>query len=624
MLGDDPGNYLMDGTANLDEAWTNLLHPDDRERAANHFAHYLETGSAGLYENHFRMRHMDGSWVWILSRGQTLHNDDGSLSNITVGTHINITESKQAEEELQLSEITYREIFNAIDDSMFIHEIHTGMVLDVNDAVVKMFGYDKEEMQRSNMSDLCISDELYNGKRAEALIKKAASGQTLSFEWLNKRKDGSLFYSENTLKYVKIAGQERVLAIVRDITEKKQKEIKEEVMYGIANATFITNDLKELSSEIKTQLSKLIDTSNFYIALYDKTTGMLSTPYDYDEKDSIEEWPATKSMTGLVISERKTILIKKPDILKLMEDGAIQQVGNMCEVWLGAPLILGQEAIGAVVLQDYNSPDAYDEGSRYILEFISYQISLALQRKKTIEDLVIAKDKAQESDRLKSAFLANMSHEIRTPMNGILGFAELLKDTQLSDDTQQQYIDMIEQGGERMLNIINDIVNISRIEAGSMTIIRTELCINKQLDYIYGFFEPQAKAKGLQMLLSNKLEENISTTTTDKEKLLAILTNLVKNAIKYSHKGIITFGCKLNGAFFEFFVRDTGIGIPKDRQQAVFDRFVQADIEVRDAHQGAGPGLSISKAYKEKPGGKIWLKSETGKGSVLYFTIPLK
>lgn len=624
MLGEDPDNFTMDGTANLEEAWINLLHPDDRERAANHFAHYLKTGSVGMYENHFRMRHLDGSWVWILSRGQTLRNPDGSLSNITVGTHINITDRKQAEEELKHSEITYRQIFNAIEDCLFIHDIHTGNILDVNDSVIKHFGYDKDEMLNATMSELCIPDELYNGKRASALIKKAASGQTLSFEWLNRRKDGSHFYSENVLKYVKIAGQERVLAILRDTTEKKQKEIKEEVMYGIANATFITNDLRELSLEIQSQLSKLIDTSNYYIAMYDRSTDILSIPYELDEKDSIEQWPAGKSMTGMVIKERKTILMKKPEILKLIEKDAISQVGNMCEVWLGVPLVFGDEVIGAVVVQDYNNPDAYDEGSRYVLEFVSYQISLALQRKKTIEDLVAAKEKAQESDRLKSAFLANMSHEIRTPMNSILGFSELLKDPQLSDDAQQQYIDMIEQGGERMLNIINDIVDISRIESGLMTIIQAELCVLDQLDYIFNFFEPQAKAKGLQLILSHHIKKEEARTVTDREKLLAILTNLVKNAIKYSKQGTITFGCQLKGAFFEFFVRDTGIGIPKNRQQAVFDRFVQADIEDRDAMQGAGLGLSIAKAFVEMLGGEIWLESETGKGSVFYFTLPLK
>ncbi len=233
-----------------------------------------------------------------------------------------------------------------------------------------------------------------------------------------------------------------------------------------------------------------------------------------------------------------------------------------------------------------------------------------------------AKERAEQSDKLKSAFLANMSHEIRTPMNGILGFAELLKEPRLSDEQQHKYIGIIEKSGERMLNIINDIVDISRIEAGLMDVTLKESNINEQLDYIYTFFKPQVKAKGMQFRPPGLLPDEKAIVVTDREKLFAILTNLVKNAIKYSNEGTIEFGCGENGSALKFFVRDTGIGIPKDRQHAIFDRFVQADIEDRDARQGAGLGLAISKAYAEMLGGEIWVESEKGKGSSFYFTIP--
>jgi len=233
-----------------------------------------------------------------------------------------------------------------------------------------------------------------------------------------------------------------------------------------------------------------------------------------------------------------------------------------------------------------------------------------------------AKERAEQSDKLKSAFLANMSHEIRTPMNGILGFAELLKEPRLTDEQQHKYIGIIEKSGERMLNIINDIVDISRIEAGLMDVTLKESNINEQLDYIYTFFKPQVKAKGMQFRPPGLLPDEKAIVVTDREKLFAILTNLVKNAIKYSNEGTIEFGCGENGSALKFFVRDTGIGIPKDRQHAIFDRFVQADIEDRDARQGAGLGLAISKAYAEMLGGEIWVESEKGKGSSFYFTIP--
>jgi len=236
-------------------------------------------------------------------------------------------------------------------------------------------------------------------------------------------------------------------------------------------------------------------------------------------------------------------------------------------------------------------------------------------------DLTVSKEKAEESDKLKSAFLANMSHEIRTPMNGILGFSELLKTPGLTGEKQQEYIAIIKKSGNRMLNIINDIVDISKIEAGLMKVDIKDSDINEQTEYIYTFFKPQAESKGIKLTYKNGLESKEALIQTDREKLYAILTNLVKNAIKYTEKGDIEFGYFKKGEILEFYVKDTGIGIPKDRQEAIFERFIQADIADTMARQGAGLGLTITKSYIEMMGGKIWVESEEGKGSIFYFTL---
>ena len=256
------------------------------------------------------------------------------------------------------------------------------------------------------------------------------------------------------------------------------------------------------------------------------------------------------------------------------------------------------------------------------------------QRKKAEQDLIKAKEKAEENDRLKSAFLANMSHEIRTPMNGILGFTELLKKPELTGESQQKYISMIEKGGVRMLNIINDIINISKVESGQMDVSITETNVNEQIEYIYTFFKPEVKRKGMQISFHNSLPAKEAVIKSDREKIYAILTNLVKNAIMYSDSGAIEMGYNLKPVNklvenedgepveLEFFVKDTGIGIPREKMETIFERFVQADNGDSRAFQGAGLGLSISKAYVEMLGGKIWIESEEGKGSTFYFTIP--
>ncbi len=232
------------------------------------------------------------------------------------------------------------------------------------------------------------------------------------------------------------------------------------------------------------------------------------------------------------------------------------------------------------------------------------------------------KNKAEESDRLKSSFLANMSHEIRTPMNGILGLAELLKEPRLSGDEQQLYLDLIKESGARMLNIIKDIIDISKIEADQVNVFFSEFNINEQTEYLFNFFKPETDKKGISLSLHNGFAKEEAMINTDKEKFNAILTNLVKNAIKYTNEGTIEFGYHHKNDFLQFYVKDTGMGIAKNRQKAIFDRFVQADIEDRYALEGAGIGLSIAKAYVEMLDGKIWVDSKKDIGSTFYFTIP--
>lgn len=250
----------------------------------------------------------------------------------------------------------------------------------------------------------------------------------------------------------------------------------------------------------------------------------------------------------------------------------------------------------------------------------------ALNRRKNelsnlVEELKIAQIKSEESDRLKSAFLANMSHEIRTPMNGILGFTNLLQNPNLTGAEQQSYIDIIKRSGDRLLNTVNDIIEVSKIETGQVSISLKEVNIKNQLKYIFDFFNSEVEAKGLKLFVENKLPENENTVKTDEIKLNSILTNLVKNAIKYTRTGYIELSCERQHDFLVFHLKDTGIGIPIHRHKAIFDRFVQADIEDRQAFQGSGLGLSIVKSYVAMLGGKIWLESEIEKGSTFHFSI---
>jgi PAS domain S-box-containing protein len=274
--------------------------------------------------------------------------------------------------------------------------------------------------------------------------------------------------------------------------------------------------------------------------------------------------------------------------------------------------------------EEYYPPmDKWFQNSMYPTENGVAMFFVDTTGRKNMElELVSAKEKAEESDRLKSAFLANMSHEFRTPMNGILGFSSLLSEPEVGKEEQQEYIKLIQISGVRMLNLISEIIDISKIESGMMEVNLVEVNINEKVDYVFDLLKLDAEEKSIQLSYNSKQFSDLYIVT-DPEKLYAILTNLVKNAIKYTNKGSIEFGYTVKNEAVEFFVKDTGIGIPMERQSSVFERFIQVDMTNIQARQGAGLGLAIAKAFVQILSGEIWLESQEGIGSTFYFSLPL-
>jgi len=239
-----------------------------------------------------------------------------------------------------------------------------------------------------------------------------------------------------------------------------------------------------------------------------------------------------------------------------------------------------------------------------------------------MEELEEQKNKAEESDKIKTAFLANMSHEIRTPMNGILGFADLLKNTDYSSEKHTKFISIIQQSGHRMLDTINNIIEVSKLESGIEKPIIKEVTIKEILNELYNFFHPEAALKGLSFVFKEKDSTIFKPFYTDEYKLNSILTNLIKNALKFTKKGGIEVSYALHNNYVEFWIKDTGIGISQDKQTSIFEEFVQADFSHTSGFEGSGLGLSISKGYVHLLKGEITLESEPNKGSTFYVRIP--
>lgn len=244
-------------------------------------------------------------------------------------------------------------------------------------------------------------------------------------------------------------------------------------------------------------------------------------------------------------------------------------------------------------------------------------------------ELKDARDRAEESDRLKTSFLANMSHEIRTPMNGIIGFANLLRDPDLSENKRDLFLKHIDHSSNQLLNIIDDIIDISKIESGQLKISNKPVRINGILDEIYSsfFHRIRGDAPGQKLVDFNLKKGNESkdfTIVTDDFRLRQVFNNLIGNAIKFTKEGHITFGYSLrNHRHVEFFVSDSGIGIPNNKTRLIFDRFGQVDQERSLQPSGTGLGLPISKSLVNLMGGEMWVESVVGKGTTFFFTLPL-
>jgi signal transduction histidine kinase len=250
---------------------------------------------------------------------------------------------------------------------------------------------------------------------------------------------------------------------------------------------------------------------------------------------------------------------------------------------------------------------------------------MVLSRKEIETKLIEEQKKAMESDRLKSAFLANMSHEIRTPMNAILGFSELLEDENQEDQDKILFIKLIRKNGDILLNLINDIIDISKIEANLLAIRKRPVILNKFMNEVgchYNETIASRSDKNIDFLILNEIDQNL-TISTDEGRLRQILDNLIGNAIKFTPSGTITLNAKKDGEAVYISVSDTGIGISVDQQTTIFERFMQAEQDHRMNFGGTGLGLAISKNLIELLGGSIHVESELGKGSTFYFHIPV-
>ncbi len=580
MYGYNAEEFIKEGLA----LSAKCIHPDDLFKIKDHVNKLINRKLEDFERTlEYRFKHPRKGYRWISENRTVIYDQQGKPESL-IGNAIDITIRKEAEAKLRESEELSRKLIATVPD-IIIRTNLNGEIVFVNDAISKAFPFlNKEDVLGHNMMDFIADKD-----------KEIVAGNTrLMFEQALGLKEYQMHVGDGVLFEISVNGDvlrnaknepTGMVFVLRNVTERKKSE-------------------RELI-----KLSTAVEQSPAVVVITD-----LDGNIEYAN-------PKFSELTGYQTEE-----VFKQNA-RIMKSGHFSP-DTYVDLW--ETITKGDEWHGEFHNKKKNgelfwekasiSPIRNKEGKIINYIKVSEDISEMKQKEQELRD---ALEKAKESDRLKSAFLSNMSHEIRTPMNGILGFTQLLKEPQLTGDEQESYINIIEKSGQRMLNTINDIIDISRIESGQEEVVSTEFNVNKILNDQFEFFQPEAKKKGIELTSHTSLTAAEANILSDKHKLEGILINLIKNAIKFTDHGTINFGCTISHDHkkLDFYVRDTGIGIPANRINAIFNRFEQADIEDSRVYEGSGLGLAISKAYAEMLGGSIQVESKEGKGTVFQFTI---
>eukprot|EP01029_Cantina_marsupialis_P024232 TRINITY_DN617_c1_g1_i4.p2 TRINITY_DN617_c1_g1~~TRINITY_DN617_c1_g1_i4.p2 ORF type:complete len:945 (+),score=97.47 TRINITY_DN617_c1_g1_i4:21618-24452(+) len=495
---------------------------------------------------------------------------------------------------LAASEEKYRNLINGSTDIILVIEYlgdGTAKLIEANDTACILLGYTKDELLKLSLQDFV--EDLTDNYIIES-IKRLTREKQFTTEQVFVSKYGKKTPMEAVNQLVTLQGKHVILSTARDITERKH-----------AQQIIIQSERRLKKMIYKSPLPVVITDNNRDIEYFnDKFIELFG--YTLNDIKTSNEWykncyPDEEYRRMVKESWRKAIekaKNEKTDIEKqIFHITTKSGEKRHCEFFM-VPL---------------------DTSSMIIINDIT-NIS------NTQQELLEAKEKAEESDRLKSAFLANMSHEIRTPMNGIIGFADMLRKPEITKEQHNIYIDIIYKSSNQLLKIINDILDISKLDAGQTLVKETQCSINVVLDELHmKFSKENISDNEIEFRVTKTLPNDKTLVVTEERKLRQVLSNLLNNAFKFTSSGSIEFGYKLlHDEFLEFYVKDTGIGIQKEKQDIIFERFRQVEESFTRKYGGTGLGLAISKGFVELMGGKIRMETMEDEGTTFYFTIPYK
>jgi PAS domain S-box-containing protein len=493
--------------------------------------------------------------------------------------------------DLKISEIRYRRLFESAKDGILILNAKTGIVLDVNPFLIELLGISKEKFIKKYIWEIGFFKDILENidKFQELQRRKYVRYENLPLE----TSDGRIIHVEFVSNVYQENCDNVIQCNIRDITER------------VAERVAVENVLREKEVQYRNLANS--GTAMIWTADTEKLCQFFNDPWLNFTGRTYEEEQGNGWAEGVHPDDLEGCLKTFVNAFDKQEDFEMEyrlrhKSGEYRWILdLGKPL--------------------YDRADKFI-GYIGHCFDVT-DRKHLEGELIKAKEKAEESDKLKTAFLQNMSHEIRTPLNGIIGFSSLLDLEHNSKEERHEYIDIIKKSGERLIEIVNNVLDVSQIQAGQVKINKKEVNLNSIFSNVLSFFAQLAKEKNISLNYHNQEDRNI-TINTDGAKLNQILTNLINNAIKFTKRGSIDFGYEIKDNMMEFYVKDTGIGISEDFFAKLFDRFTQQDLSLTRGYEGAGLGLAICKGLVTLLGGSIWMESVVDQGTTFFFTLPYK
>jgi PAS domain S-box-containing protein len=524
----------------------------------------------------------------------------GRIVSLSAKTYLILTISKLPDvddqstekENIILEKLYFENLFKAAPEAIVITD-KDSRIQRINDEFTNLFGYTAAEAIGKYTQQFLIPPDKTD--ESEIFHKSVCTGRTIIKETTRLNKDKSLVDVSIVGAPISIDGKQLgVFKLYRNITEQKKT--------------------KEALTESREKLRNVFENSPDAIALcslegiiIDRNRAALEL-FRYPGDSSLENIPC------LSLVAKEDYIHAKEFISQVISEGNVK---NKIFTLTRNDGTIFEAEVSASLLKDKDQKP-------FNLLFNIKDITERLVYEKRLKE---AKEKAIESDKLKSAFLANMSHEIRTPMNAIIGFSKLLGSQEANEHDNLEYIEIIKNTGNTLLNLIDDIIDFAKIEAGEVQIKQAACYVHKIMKELYVFFETErlrSEKTGIDLILNIPDPDNELVILTDQNRFRQIFSNLLSNALKFTQRGKIEFGYEIEDSCISFYVSDTGIGIDDDYHKVIFDRFRQVDFNYNKKFDGTGLGLAISKNLIKLLGGRIMLESKKGEGSVFRFKLPFK